>query len=288
MRVYSITPKRDGPPFHAVGPVLPPDFQQGQKFSVYTHCEVLNLAEVEALERHRDKIWSLTLLGPECNDSTLESLPTFPAMQVLDLTYTGTTGSGLVSLDRQPKIRVLKILAQQSQQLDLGMLAHLPSLNSLIIWHTPSLSFDFRHRSTRLPNLNHLDLQCYGLLRLDGQTPNSMWALTFHGQSLKGTLTCCNTVEHLSLHLAEDNENEIIRFAESTNGVKFLNLSRTPVSDALVGEFVNRWPLEFLDISQTQVTEEFAARLAQLHPALRVVHNKGFIKSSRAAPRSDS
>jgi hypothetical protein len=209
-------------------------------------------------------------------------------MQVLDLTYTATAGSGLVSLDRQPEIRALKVLVQQAKQLDLGMLPHLPLLTTLTVWYAASLSFDFGHPSPKLPSLNHLDLHCSGVLKLDGRLPASMWALALMGQSLKGTLTCCEKLEHLSLHFAEGNENEISNFVRNTNGVKYLNLSRTPVSDAVVTQFINRWPLEFLDISRTKVTEELATQLAQLHPRLRVVHNKGVIKGARAAPPPES
>jgi hypothetical protein len=265
--------ERGQSPFQVVGPNCPPDFQG--KFSIYAYCEALNLAEVKALEPHRDNVRFLTLLGPGCNDATLESLPTFPAMEGLELAYTSATGSGLRALDSQHKIRVLVVVVQQHQQLDLGMLPHLPLLNTLRVWRAPSLRFDFGDDSPKLPNLNRLEIQCSGVLRLDGRLPGSMSALTLVGQSLKGTLACCDKVEDLRLSFAEGNEGEINRFVRNTNGVKFLDLSKTPVSGALVMQFVNRWPLQRLDVSQTEVSDEFATQLAQLRPGLSVVHNKG-------------
>lgn len=227
-------------------------------------------------------------MGPGCNDATLESLPAFPALEVLELACAAATGSGLGALNRQPKIRALKVLVQQGRQFDLGMLPHLPLLDHLRVWHAPSLSFDFGDRSPRLPSLNHLDLRCSGGLRLDGCLPGSMSGLTLLGQSLKGTLACCEKVEHLRLYFAEGNEEEISSFLRNTHGVKFLDVSRMPISDAVVRQFVSRWPLERLELALTKVSEEFARQLTRLHPGLTVVYNDGVRKWAFTAPRSNS
>lgn len=183
--------KEGCPPFHAVGPAFPPGYQTGQTFSIYSRCEAQSSADIDALKPHRDKVWSLDLRGPACDDLTLNTLPQFPAMELLDLTFKASNGSGLSALDRQPKLRVLKLFALQTPPLDLERLPRLPLLNTLMAHNPSSFAIDFGDRLPRLPSLNDLDLQSDGVLRLDGRLPASMWAVRLTGKDIAGTLRCC-------------------------------------------------------------------------------------------------
>jgi hypothetical protein len=278
--------KEGWPPFHAVSPALPLEYQNGQRFSIYSRSEVLSLNDVEMLKPHRDRVWFLELRGPACDDLTLSGLPQFPEMQVLDLAYTATTGSGLSALDRQPKLRVLKVFVLQTQPLDIERLPPLPLLNTLMVWNAPSLTFDFGNQLPKLPSLNYLDLQIKGVLKLDGSLPDSMSTMRLRASELMGTLKCSKQVEHLSLQFNGGDEAELANFLRLTKGVKFLNLSTTPVSDAFIKDLVDRWPLEYLEISGTKVSEELTAQLVQLRPKLRVFHHKTMTKDGSASPPS--
>jgi hypothetical protein len=275
--------KEGRPPFHACGPALPPNYQNGQRFSIYTRSEALSLRDVEALKPHSEKVLFLELLGQGCNDLTLNSLPQLSGMQVLDLTRSAINGSGLSALDRQPSLRALKVFVDEAQTLDLDRLPRLPLLNSLMIWNAPSLNFDFGIPLPRLPSINDLDMQIIGNLKLDGGLPGSMWTLRLRGRNLTGTLSCPEEVEHLSLQFAEGNESELVNFVRLTKGVKFLNLETTPVSDKFVKDVVNRWPLEYLNISSTNVSEELVTELTQLRPKLRVVYRGRIVNSGPAS-----
>lgn len=267
--------KKEGwPPFHAVGPALPPNHQNGQRFSIYTRCQAFKFTDIQALKPHSDKVWSLQLIGPACDDLTLSNLPKFPAMQVLDLAYTGASGTGLRALDGQPKLRVLKVFVRHPQPFDLKGLPRLPLLNTLMVNNAPPLNFDFGKAFPKLPKLNHLDLHSSGPLALDGRLPHSMWAVRLRGQNIAGALKCPKNVEHLSLQFTETNEGALANLVRHTDGVKFLNLSMTPISDGFLENLVSRWPLEYLEISGTKVSEEFAAQLVRRHPEIRVFHRQ--------------
>jgi hypothetical protein len=277
--------KEGWPPFHAVSPALPPTYQKGQRFSIYSRSEVLSVNDVEVLKPHRDRVWSLELRGPACDDLALNSLPLFPGMQSLNLVYTAITGSGLSALDLQPKLRVLNVFVQQIEPIDFQKLPRLPLLNTLMVQNAASLTFDFGNQFPRLPTLNHLDLQTNGVLKLDGGLPVSMSTLRLRARNLTGTLKCCEEVEHLSLQFTEGDDTKLGNFLRLTKGVKFLNLLTTPVSDAFVKDLVDRWPLEYLQISGTKVSEALVAQLVQLRPKLRVFHHGKITKDgSTSAP----
>jgi hypothetical protein len=260
------------PPFQPIGPVLPPGYRSGQRFSIYHCCEALKLADAEALQPHSDKVRFLDLRGTAWDDLTLSSLPKFSALEVLDLTHTGVAGYGLAGLYVQPKLGVLKILASQAQPLDLQSLPRLPLLKTLLVDNPPSVAFDFGNELPKLPILNWLDLRTSGVMTLDGRLPDSMSSISLVGRAFAGALTCSRNVEHLSLSFPEVNEGRIANFVRQTRDVKFLNLTRSPVSDAFVRDLLDRWPLEYLKVSGTRVTEELVKQLIQLRPKLRVFH----------------
>lgn len=50
----------------------------------------------------------------------------------------------------------------------------------------------------------------------------------------------------------------------------FLRLSWTPISDTFAKDLLNRWPLDYLELSGTKVSAECVTELKQLHPKLRI------------------
>jgi hypothetical protein len=155
-----------------------------------------------------------------------------------------------------------------------------------MVHSAPSLTFDFGSELPKFPNLNHLDLRTSGVLTLDGRLPGSLWVVRLGGKNIAGTLKCCGNIEHLSLHFPEANESELGNFVRHAKGVKFLDLSVTPICDAFVKDLVSRWPLEYLNVSGTKVSEELVTQLVQLRPKLRVAHRGKVTRGGSVTPPS--
>jgi hypothetical protein len=68
-------------PFQVVGPTLPVGYLDGQRFSIYDRTECWSAQELERLDRHRLKVWSLELIGEAATDTSLRNLPELSRME---------------------------------------------------------------------------------------------------------------------------------------------------------------------------------------------------------------
>lgn len=256
------------PPFQAVGPTLPPKYQKGQKFSIHHRTEAWKPADLEALEPHRDKVWSLELIGEEFDDSSLQELPEFAALHLVQLRQTRISAGGVGFLKRHRMLRVLNIFP--ASVLDLTELPRLRSLTGLNVYNAQSVRCNFGSLWPKLPSLNHLMLACAGTLHLTGRLPRSTAFIDLRAANLEGDFAVPAKVETLGLHLQEASDSEIAKLLKNLKALDSLNLSGTPVTDHLLIELTNRWALKRLNVSQTNITKAAAEKFAAAHVGLVV------------------
>ena len=77
-------------------------------------------------------------------------------------------------------------------------------------------------------------------------------------------------VRSLDLHLSDAEDGHIAQLLSGLKSVAQLGLRGTPVSDALVEPLLRRWPLEYIDLRDTLVSDDCVRRLAAAYPQLRM------------------
>lgn len=259
------------PPFHVVGPTLPPKHKQGQSFSIHHRSEVWTQADLAALNPHKDKIWSLELVGQEIDDRILQDLPQFSTMHLLQLRQTRVSARGLRSLNRHPRLRVLNLFPPSSPSHDLTELPRLRSLTGLNVYNAQSLRCAFGGFLLKLPSLSHLMLDCAGVLQLKGRLPKSMALLSLRAAKLQGDFAIPAQVEMLGLHLHEASDSDVDNLLRNLKGVRSLDLSATPVTEAFVRRAVETWPMKSINLSQTNTSRAAVAEFAAAHPNLSIL-----------------
>jgi hypothetical protein len=258
------------PPFHVVGPTLPPKHKQGESFSIHHRSEAWSLADLAALIPHKEKVWSLELSGEDIDDRCLQGLPPFPAMHLLQLRQTRVTARGLGSLNRHRLLRVLNLFPPSSPSLDLTELPRLRSLTGLNVYNAQSLRCAFGSFLLKLPSLSHLMLDCARVLQLKGRLPKSMALLSLRAPKLQGDFAIPAQVEMLGLHLHEVSDSDVKNLLRNLKVVRSLDLSATPVTEAFVRRAVERWPMKSINVSQTNMSPAAIAEFAAAHPNLSI------------------
>lgn len=263
------------PPFHVVGPTLPPKYKEGQRFSIHHRSEAWSPADLEALKSLKDKIWSLELVGQEFDDGSLADLPECPAMHLLQLRQTRVTRQGLSSLNRHHLLRVLNIFPPSSPSLDLTKLPRLRSLTGLNVYNAESVRCAFGNLVLKLPTLHHLMLDCAGVLHLKGRLPKSMTLLSLRAKTIEGDFAIPAKVETLGLHLQEASDSDLEKLLRKLRTVRSLDLSGTPVTDRFLGAAAGRWPLKSVNASRTNVSELALREIATSYPGLSILPKPG-------------
>jgi hypothetical protein len=258
------------PPFHVVGPTLPPKHTQGQSFSIHHRSEAWRQADLAALNPHKDKVWSLELVGQDIDDHILQDLPPFPAMHLLQLRQTRVTARGLGALNRHRLFRVLNIFPPSSPSLDFTEIPRLRSLTGLNVYNAQSLRCAFGSFLLKLPSLSHLMLDCAGVLQLKGRLPKSMALLSLRAPKLEGEFAIPAQVEMLGLHLREASDSDVENLLRNLKVVRSLDLSATPVTEAFVRRAVERWPMKSINVSQTNMSRAAVAEFTAAHPNLSI------------------
>lgn len=254
------------PPFQTVAPTLPPKYEEGQRFSIHHRTEAWKLADLEALEPHRNKVWSLELIGEEFDDSSLRKLPEFGALHLLQLRQMRISARGLGFLNRHRLLRLLNIFPASA--LDLTELPRLRSLTGLNVYNAQSVRCSFGSLWPKLPSLNHVMLACSGVLHLTGRLPRSTAFIDLRAAKLEGDFAIPAKVETLGLHLQETSDSDIAKLLKNLKALDSLNLSGTPVTDRLLMELTNRWKLKRFNASQTKITKAAAEKFAAAHPGV--------------------
>ncbi|MGE0403910.1 MAG: hypothetical protein AB7T06_44795 [Kofleriaceae bacterium] len=262
---------REGkPPFHVLGPALPLEWEDGERFSIHRRSECWTWAELDRLQAHASKVWSLELYGHELDDRALAQLPELPNMQILELKFSALKGHGAATLQRHRKLRLLRINLDVTDEFSVPKLSALPGLELTAIENLPSREWGSANLFNALPKLTDLTLSSQDVLHVEGKLPASVANLHLRAKRIEGAITPPSRLESLSLHLSEMTEAQMREWLDRVRDVRFLHLRGTPLSDAYAEALPERFNLEYLDVVDTGVTEEAVKRITSKHPKLRL------------------
>lgn len=261
------------PPFSVHGPTLPPGYRSGDLFSIWHRLVVWGRDEIQIAMPHIHKVWSLTALGSQFDDSILASLPIFPNVEIIELKESPINGDGLRSVGRHPKLRVLRIDLARPELFDLKDPAIPADLEVLDLQHLPPRPCGLEELLERLPALRSLTLASDGSISLNGSISGTPDLLTVAAENIVGAARLPGNVGHLALQLSKATPSDISRLLSGIEKVRALSLIRTPVDDNLAEELVYRLKPEYVNLVQTEVSSDCLRHLRQMHPSIRIHPN---------------
>jgi hypothetical protein len=261
------------PPFHVLGPTLPVgyDWQRdaGTKFSVFDRAECCTLAELEALEAHAHKLWSLTLYGSAFTDDALVSIPRAAKLELLETVGSPLRGPGLMHLAAHPKLRLLRLRLHAIDRFSLPNLAKLSSLRTLELYNLPESAWagpDFARHARRL---EELCLESEHMLTLPSKWPRALTELRIVADRVCGGSIPAR-LDSLTLRLAGQDPDELERLLASLRAVDCLDLSSTAITDAILDRTLERVTPGTVRVVDTSVSEAYLRELAVRRPGLRI------------------
>ncbi len=260
-------------PFGVHSPSLPPRYKSGDLFSVWHRLAVWELDEIEVALPHIHKVWSLTALGSQFDDSIVGSLPIFPNLEIIELKESPIRGGGLQSLSRHPKLRVLRVDLARPELFDLKDPVVFASLEVLDIQHLPPRPCGLEELLERLPALRSLTLGSEGSISFSGSISGTPDFLTIAAENIVGAARLPSNVGHLALHLSKATPSDISRLLHGVKKVRALSLIRTPVDDSLAEELICRLTPEYVNLVHTKVSADCLLHLRQMHPGIRMHPN---------------
>jgi hypothetical protein len=257
------------PPFHVLGPTLPLNWVQGQRFSIYYRSTCASSDELEAMRPYSAKTWSLDLESPMATDETLLALPDLPNLEILELKDSRLRGPGLSALARFPKLRIVRV-SGVGADFDVASGPRLRQLEEVTIDGLPPRPCGVEAWAARLPSLQMLSLSAASDLHLAGAFPKRLGHLTLTGAQIKGEARLPRQSEWLSLHLSKQPSDALEGLLAPVREVESLSLSETPVGDTFVSKLLSRWKnIRYLEVVGTTVSEAFLRDLALTQPALK-------------------
>jgi len=263
--------ERDGAPspFQVLGPELPDDHVDGERFSIHRNVTCRRPEELRALGPHAAQLRSLALHGAALDLAMLDDAVSLGALEILELNGLVLDDVALQHVARRcPQLRVLRMTPSSSS---LSTLPPLPHLELLSIDACPA---------------HHLDLSSLGantslqLIRLAATSALSAALptlakghqidLELQATSMTLTTTLPPTIGHLSLQICDLDDDALLALVAPVESVRTLTLSGTPVGDDVVAALHDRWSPSFLDVADTKVTDALLRRLRAEHPKLRL------------------
>jgi hypothetical protein len=262
------------PPFHVTGPTLPVGYEDGQKFSIYDRAECWTLDDVDHLRSHSHKVWSLELVGHLFEDEALATLPDLSRMELLALKASSITGSGLSQLPRFPELRVLRIGLDRNELFRVPKFPEkLAALEVFDIDDPPHRPWGFRDLIECAPGLKWLTFKSRGELFVDADCPRATETLSIEATRITAGLKLPKTIDAVYAHLSEMNDRDVDEWLGSAEKIDGLDLSGTPITDALAETLPVRFGLRYLNVARTSVSETAVKRISSAHPTLKLLPN---------------
>lgn len=259
------------PPFHVLGPTLPINYADGDRFSIYNRAECWTPADYERAVKHSKDVWSLELVGPAFAHASLASIHPFPGLEILELKQTPIEGAGLSGLARLPRLRVLRVHFAPVSRIDFSEVPSLPALRMLDLAGLPPRVFGVS-RLGATAGLEWLTLSAVHRVHLDAELPelSMLQRFSLTVPELPGSaFPRAPLLRYLSLHLEKTSDSELLRAVSRYPQLESLSLRGTPVTDAFLDR-LDRWPdLTYLNVVNTRVTQAALQRLPAARPKLQ-------------------
>lgn len=252
--------------FGVKGPFLPPDYEEGRRFSIHDSTSCWTPAELRRAWRHADKMWSLHVRGPWFDDARLRDAPALPRLRVLEILDSHVTGDGLSALARMPELLRLRL---RFGDIDSFSLSELPGIDWVELEAIPE---QFRQwANLRAASPTHLTLISKYRATSDAalEIP-SLADLTVEMPNWPEWLKIPASLVNLSARLSEASDDEIIRLLErGPDSLETVVLRGSPVTDAVCDALRRFRRLRYVDAERTKITKPALAKLAEGRPRFR-------------------
>jgi hypothetical protein len=244
--------QREGyPPFHVVGPSLPPRWERGTRFSIHHREECWGPEDLPRLIEHRDAIWSLELYTDEFDREELRPLGQLPSLEILEHRKCSLNESAFKALGRYSRLRAARLWLEDGSPFSIGGDDVCPSLGSLTIygihrWRSTSSTFQ--------------------------QVAPGLVTIVIDGpiQDISGATALPARLDSAHFSLPAVSEESLLGYLRGVRELKSLSLRDTPVGDDFVEAIVAWWQLEYVDLVRTKISQAKIDELAQRYPALKM------------------
>lgn len=129
-----------------------------------------------------------------------------------------------------------------------------------------------------MPGLAWLTLSSEHELTLDGRFRRKLGHVSLTGSRVLGN-PLPKKLDALSLHLSEATDEDVDALLKGVRSLHRLGLRGTPVGDEFAQGLPDRWPLDYLDLVDTNVSLECIRRIQAKHPKLRMHPNLDYADS---------
>ncbi len=249
------------PPFNVGGPWL--RFNPALPFSIHTHAECFDAADVRRLAAVARTVRSLELWTGDCD----ADLPDLPNLEILEHRVCLLGDRAMAGFARLPKLRSLRLHLRGQEDFRAGG-GPLPVLDSLTVTHLPPGPWG--QEQLAAPVLSTVDLHAAGVLWLDGAFPPAVRDVRLTAAEVAGDGTLPATLQRLSIHLEHGTDRAVGRLLEGVTAVESLDLSGTPVTDAIV-PLLEPLDLSVLDLRRTATGDAALARFRTDRPGVRLL-----------------
>ncbi|WP_432969106.1 hypothetical protein [Dactylosporangium sp. CA-233914] len=241
------------PPFHVLGPVLPPGFD-GTRFSIHRRAECWSPSEATHLATVADKVWSFDLRTDVFDEHLLAALPDLPNLEIFEHRACALAGNVISAFTRFPKLRVLRLNLSDPEHFRVSPGTSLPdTVTSLTIMNLPPRPWGHTALAETAPMLTSAGFSAPQTLWLDGVFSTHLRELTLTAADIGGSPRLPTHLDSLGIHLTRGTDEDVAALLENVTQLGSLSLRGTPVTDAIIPE-LERYELRRLDLVHTATT----------------------------------
>lgn len=258
-------PEEGSPPFHVLGPVLPPR-HDGGRYSIHVRSECWDRSDLDHLATVSDRVWSLTLMTDQFDGDLLSAVPDLPNVEILEHRMCALGSGALSAFLRFPKLRYLRLHLTEPSDFHVGAIGgRLGTLAELTVIDLPPRAWGLGTLTGIAPQLDHVSLSASGTLWLDEAFPSSLSQVSLTAADIAGSPSLPTKLDHLTVRLASTSDENLMDLLDGVTHIRSLTLRGTPIGDTII-PVLEGYDLDSLDLVDTQVTPTALARFHADHP----------------------
>ncbi len=255
------------PPFHVLGPTLPPKHEDGVRFSLHHRKACASLEELNRVRRHAAKVQMLSLEGPDFTDDWLDALD---FVNLEHLTLDRTYVRRLDAMAGLPRLSSVWVKCGDIPSFVLASGRELERLESLVLRELPSALADVRGLRAAVPRLTNLDIA--SAHELETSDPLDLTGIDRVSLSLPVMpqgVERCSGIRDLCIEFTTIDEERLLGLLSSTSEtLERLFIDATPISEKTL-EAVARLPsLRRFATRGTGLADAILDDFARAHPHL--------------------
>ena len=250
--------KEGQPPFHVVGPGLPPHDTGGVPFSIHRVKQCRTPEDFSDAQENAEKVIALELSAALAMAAPLAARSQFPNLENLTLESSIWGQQSFQSLGVPSTIKNLSLSFGKSESFDLRDMAYFQNLESLTLNQVPSRLIGIEEVRSVLENLNSFSLTAVSEVHADCEVTFADLLMFYLDLPVfPDWISRCRNGKYLMIGCREGDEKSILSFLEkSLDSLASLGLRSTPVSDDVFKILLNAPQLTNVDLTETKVTME--------------------------------